>query len=118
MSSIMRCRSGLIVVEDGDAGLIEVGVMDVAPVGVTSVMGYSCLNKVVDPVIFRQEPTSRYSPRITPSTPLARSALPRERFRSLTPTGLADHSAFASANLTTLAHFSVSSAMNLPKSAG
>jgi hypothetical protein len=55
--------------------------MDVAPVGVTSVMGYSCLNKVVDPVIFRQEPTSRYSPRITPSTPLARSALPRERFR-------------------------------------
>src|SRR4030095_8291038 len=84
MSSIMRCRSGLIVVEDGDAGLIEVGVMDVAPVGVTSVMGYSCLNKVVDPVIFRQEPTSRYRPRITPSTPLARSALPRERFRSLT----------------------------------
>jgi hypothetical protein len=87
MSSIMRCRSGLIVVEDGDAGLIEVGVMDVAPVGVTSVMGYSCLNKVVDPVIFRQEPTSRYSPRITPSTPLARSALPRERFRSLNQVG-------------------------------
>jgi len=57
--------------------------MDVAPVRVTSVMGYSCLNKVVDPVIFRQKPTSRYRARITPSPPLARSALPRERFRSL-----------------------------------
>jgi hypothetical protein len=32
--------------------VIEVGVMDVAPVRVTSVMGYSCLNEVVDPVIF------------------------------------------------------------------
>src|SRR4029077_19093441 len=85
MSSIMRCRSGLIAVGVGDAGVIEVEVMGVAPVRVTSVMGYSCLNEVVDPVIFRQEPTSRYRARITPSTPLARSALPRERFRSLTP---------------------------------
>jgi hypothetical protein len=30
----------------------------------------------------------------------------------------ADHSGFAPENLTTFAHFSVSSAMNLPKSAG
>src|SRR5215831_18538426 len=32
--------------------------------------------------------------------------------------GRADHSALMPANLTTLAHFSVSSAINLPKSAG
>src|SRR5712671_1682736 len=32
--------------------------------------------------------------------------------------GLADHSGFIPANLTTLLHFSVSAAMSLPKSAG
>ncbi len=41
----------------------------------------------VDPVIFRQDVPSRYRAPVSPSRRLARSALPRERFRSLTHSG-------------------------------
>jgi hypothetical protein len=39
-------------------------------------------------VIFRQDVPSRYRAPVSPSRPLARSALPRERFRSLLDSGL------------------------------
>ena len=45
------------------------------------------------------------------------AAIPRTNFMENLP-GLPDQSALTPANLTTLAHFSVSSAMSLPKSAG
>ena len=38
-------------------------------------------------MIFRQDVPSRYRAPVSPSRRLARSALPRERFRSLTLTG-------------------------------
>ena len=60
MSSIMRRRSGLMH---------------------SSVRDSSGRAKVVDPSIFRQDDPSRYRPYISPSRHLARSALPRERFR-------------------------------------
>jgi len=41
-------------------------------------------------VIFRQDVPSRYRAPVSPSRRLARSALPRERFRSLTHSDIRD----------------------------